>query len=235
MQLARSPPTTLAGFSARVVDRWLHDNDVVIKVCGYQLLDLLLTCMGKTRPAILATSTFSLPSQIRKKAKIRNQSAATEELRRFLENAEVIEPERAELELAAAIEEEAVRRALPLDGGESQLIAILAYRTMPLLVTGDKRAIIALYELGRPDVHGRMACLEQLTMTLARHAGFQSVRSHVCPEPQLDRALSSCFACSSEHAADESIEQGLTSYVDHLRRSSGSLLTPGDDLLAIVA
>lgn len=213
---------------------WLHDNDVVIKACVYQLLDLLPLAWGTASPAILATSTFSLPSQLKRNRKGLGDTAAEKELTHFLKLADVIEPEPAEIALAATLEEEALRRALPLDSGESQMVAVVALREMPLLLTGDKRAISALHVLGKPDVDGRIACLEQLMATLVQQAGCPGVRVRVCSRPETDKTLTSCFSCASDSAEADGVLAGLASYVRDLRTSSGLVLLAGDDLSAVV-
>jgi hypothetical protein len=69
----------------------------------------------------------------------------------FLASVELIEPTVEESTLAAEFESLALAAALPLDAGESQLCAVLVSRNLPLLVTGDKRAITALESLVDSD------------------------------------------------------------------------------------
>lgn len=209
---------------------WLHDNDVVVKLCGYQLCDERREAVDDIEPAILGTAKFSLVSQVARSRSIKDREAAKLQLDQFLKQATVIEAEADEIELAAKLEEEALRQALPLDTGESQLVAVLAARDLPLLLTGDKRAIKALFVLGEPDVDGRLACLEQLMATLLQKHGIGKIRPKICSEPEIDKTLTLCFSCNADDVKIESVTEGLASHVRHLRASSGNLLIAGESL-----
>ena len=57
----------------------------------------------------------------------------------------LLEPTASEIELAAEFEAQAQRQNVPLDSGESQLAAIALSRAARGILTGDKRAITALW------------------------------------------------------------------------------------------
>jgi hypothetical protein len=151
----------------------------------------------------------------------------------FLDRAETLEPSDVELELAAALELEAQKAGLPLDGGESQLAAITVGRKLEALETGDKRAIGALevllnYAGELAWLAARVRCLEQIAFELSAQVEFGDLCSSICAEPEVDKALSASFSCASggaQHAADA--QAGLRSYIEDLRRVAPRLLEPG--------
>jgi hypothetical protein len=159
-------------------------------------------------------------------------SAALEEL---LAQVSFVVPTQTEIELAAELEERATARALEFDTGESQLIAVLMSRSAPLLLTGDKRAIVALAGICPAEAEGRVACLEQLIATLVTKHSAGALRTSVCAEPKVDKAMTACFACSATLVSAEDILAGLASYTNHLRRSAGDTLLAENDLLAVIA
>ncbi len=140
----------------------------------------------------------------------------------------LLEPSPEEAALAAELEYEAQRANLSLDSGESQLCAIVLKRNVSWLLTGDKRAIAALESLSAQMSFGaalakRIVCLEQLFLRLLV-LNAKALAMAVCNEPNLDKALTMCFACSSGTATADSIKEGLISYVGDLRKSAATLL-----------
>ena len=67
-------------------------------------------------------------------------------------------------------------------------------RSIPALLTGDKRAIVAVEELLETygwltSVCGRVKCLEQLVYSLMSQIGLDTTRVSICSEPAADTAL----------------------------------------------
>ena len=78
--------------------------------------------------------------------------------------------------MAADLEFRAQTTGLDLDVGESQLCAVLVMRMVPMLLTGDKRAISAIEHLFDLEprigwIAGRVYCLEQLFAQFAPRGG----------------------------------------------------------------
>lgn len=161
---------------------------------------------------------------------LRDRAAAQARFEDLVEHVTWIEPTGDEVRLAAELEERALRGGFELDGGESQLAAIMIVRGSPLLLTGDKRAIVALGATASGRVDGRLACLEQLLATMCAVLGPDAVRVSVCAEPSVDRAASIAFSCRGP-SGDPA--PALSSYVRHLRERSPALAN-GDGLSAIV-
>lgn len=209
----------------------LVDNDVLVKGACYGLLSELVTSISGTPSscAVLGAARFVVPKAIERQKLQRDTSIAHEVFHDFLEQIGVVEPTDAEEQLAAELEAAAQALALNLDAGESQLVAILVARALPRLLTGDKRAIVALEQLVEtvPDLHpltARVHCLEQAVRRLVESVGSEVVRRAVCAEPRVDKALSICFSCSSPEANPLSIAAGLESYIADLHASAGRVL-----------
>ncbi len=214
----------------------LLDNDVILKMCAYASAARLLqlTTLANQPPVILEVASFALRSQIQRSRSISDKEGAASQLALVLSTVHKVEPTDQEVGLAAELEEQAQQRALELDPGESQLVAVLLVRGSPLLITGDKRALNALASVAPKEAGGRMACLEQaMASAIAGEGNLAALRSAVCACPQIDRAVTNCFACSSESVTIEAVMEGLRSYVGALRAQAGRLLIGSDDLVAI--
>lgn len=150
-----------------------------------------------------------------------------------LSRVEELEPTREELLLAAKLEAASGELRLPLDTGESQLAAVVAFRG-GLLLTGDKRAIAALEHLSSGDTSeldsltGRVASLEHVMMTLILHLGATRVRRAVCESPTADTAMRLAFTCGG--TPSDSPPQGLLSYLNAVQASATRLCTDAQSL-----
>jgi hypothetical protein len=70
-------------------------------------------------------------------------------------------------------------------------------------------------------------CLEQLFLHLLTLDAndFDSIVAAVCAEPEVDRAITICFACNSGGAAGPNdVATGLESYIRDLRTSAPGML-----------
>ncbi len=208
------------------------DNDILIKGACYGLLDDLITPVGGESPVgVLGAARFLVPKQIRKKELLGDPAAAVQRFELWLAGNEVLEPSASEGELAALLEASAQRMALPLDAGESQLLAIVVSRTLPSLATGDKRCIEAVERLldvvdAISCVVGRIKCLEQLVLVaVCGTAAATRIRSAICGEPGIDKTLSICFGCKSPEVSEDSIKAGLDSYISDLRAKAARALS----------
>ena len=213
----------------------LVDNDVILKLCCYGRHGDLAGALGGAGAAMLGVGRYALRDRVRRTSRIRGRGRIAAALEEAFASLELAQPDEHEIALAAEMEEEATRRSLELDAGESQLLAMLLHRAAPLLLTGDKRAVIAMHGLGVGDADGRIACLEQLMSTLLTMLGAALLRTAVCAESEADRAVTACFACAAAGVADADVRAGLSSYVGHLRRASGTTLLAGEDLAGVTA
>jgi hypothetical protein len=217
------------------------DNDIVLKTSCWDLSVEALICFMRIGPVcVLGTARYVVLSQIARSRRIRDKAIAQINFELFIEMVRIIEPTDDEINLAAEFESDAQRYNLSLDGGESILLAALLCRSGALLVTGDKRATVAIEKLKKvnsnaANVGRRLACLEQLFSSLMETNDFQMLQNRVCGEPATDAALSNCFSCRSGKFSQQSISDGLSSYVVSLRSDAPSVLLSSVDLSAVVA
>jgi hypothetical protein len=211
----------------------LVDNDVLFKGSCYGLLDDLVSavCPEDGFVGVLGAARFVLPKKIRQSKLKKDPEVALAALLGFLARSAEVEPIEEEQMLAADLELAAQQIGISLDVGESQLCAILVQRLVPLLFTGDKRAIASIEQLldSNPrlvPVCGKVLCLEQAFAAAYARIGGDRLRSAVCAEPEIDKALTICFSCSSESVPNESHMQGLISYIADLRKSAHRALAP---------
>ena len=202
------------------------DNDVVLKAASYRLAQRLWT----QSVGVLGAARFVLARAL-ERGGTRDPAAARVALDELLAASEVLEPTDEELATAAELERDAQRAGLALDSGESQLAAMVVTREMELLDTGDKRAITAFAALEHEACRalcGRLRCLEQLFVPLLEADDFDSVVAAVCAEPDVDIAITLCFACSSGGASrPDHVRTGLDSYIAALRRAAPDMLVGG--------
>lgn len=210
-----------------MIDEALVDTDVLLKTVPYRLARCSLDHLASRglRPRVLGAARYMLAEHLRRGERIEDVAAAAAELALVEPLLDDIEPSAAETALAADIEALAAAAGLAIDGGESQLLAMLITSGTRLLVTGDKRAVTAIASLSSPVPSGRIACLEQLIGSLVDALGADAVRSAVCREPMIDTALSVACCCSSPSGSDP--WPGLVSYVDDLRRRAPAILCEG--------
>ncbi|SDG95208.1 hypothetical protein [Microbacterium pygmaeum] len=213
----------------------LVDNDAVVKLVRYRLeKEFIRHCNddpAKDPIALLGTARWVCATALRRAvAKLGEDPAILVCFDQLLLEVDVVEPTEDELRLAAALEDRARTRGLPLDPGESQLAAVVS-RRLAFLLTGDKRAIASLEALLddfadlRPLV-GRVAALENAIMSLVLHLGEPDVRNAVCSAPGADTALRLAFSCNSPSSS----LQGLLSYLNSLRRDAPRIMVDADSL-----
>jgi len=217
----------------------LVDNDVALKLCAYscakELVDLV---KSKDKSlAMLGVARYSIGRRVQRARNIYNPDALKHQWAMLSESLIWIEPTTEEIAFAAELEQQAIEMNVELDGGESQLFAILVYRLSPLLLTGDKRAIAALEMIGQAFPTEKVACLEQIVYTLLKTVGAATLQSRICCEPAVDRSICLAFGCNTkaDPVSVSSIETGLMSYIGSVRASAPQILTQANDLSAIVS
>jgi hypothetical protein len=114
-----------------------------------------------------------------------------------------------------------------IDPGEALILAAAASDSESFVITGDKRALEAL-KIGeglddvRDALAGRVLSLELLFSFLVE-GDFAQVQARVRSQPGVDKALANAFGVSAP-AGLASVRAALDSYVEHLRRLTGTLL-----------
>lgn len=212
------------------------DTDVLLKVAAYRLAGELVAVLAPFgEPMVLGLTHLIAAKQLARKRSVRNAEGAQAELAALLGMLGRLEPNDDEIGAAAEFATVAQDRGLPLDAGEAQLAAIVIRRGLPLLVTGDKRAIGALAELmdgatGREALVGRLACFEQTLASVAGLIGAQELRCRICAEPDVDGAMRLACACGREDWDTAQLDEACGSFVGDVRKRAGDLLTAGSTL-----
>lgn len=207
------------------------DNDLILKAVSYGLADAFWPDGKAHSIGILGAARYVVGHEIGRAGLKRGAEVARSELSNFLERCAELEPNDEEIELAAQIELCGQKHGLALDNGESQLAALVVMRDLPLLETGDKRAIAGL-EGARPHLEaldrlrGRIRCLEQIArQVIEEDEAFGSVSAGVCAEAAVDKSLSICFGCYADSPADRgTVIEALDQYVREVRRSAPEML-----------
>ena len=201
------------------------DNDALLKLASYDLLETALTNFS-IRPEdihVLATAKYALLP-----AKDRLRRCKTEEcanrLDSFLSKATKLTSDGVDSDTLEAL------IAKPgIDPGEALMLTVATTDLDTYIITGDKRALEAL-QIGNgldnvcEALAGRVLSLELLFSFLVE-ADFARVQTCVRSQPGVDKALTNAFGVSAP-AGLESVRAALNSYVEHLRRQTGELLYP---------
>jgi hypothetical protein len=178
---------------------------------------------------VLGVARFVAGKHLERRGEINDRAGARRRFADYVRRVTILEPTDEELALASIFEEAGARLGLELDVGESQLYAIAIVRATPLVLTGDKRAIVGAESLQQEmsqiaALRGRIACLEQALMGIIQRIGVPATRVKICAEPRVDRSLTICFEC---HSPDDRLSfnaDGLASYVRSLRAQASTLL-----------
>lgn len=155
----------------------LLDSDVITKLCVYAIEPWSKgRSLAARRISTSASTKFIIPKRISRARINRGKEAARAVWTSFETVAEFLEPSEYELAIAADLELIAQRNGLAFDTGESLLVTMLTERRGRLLVSGDKRAIEALFHLGglhgsAAGAAGKIACFEQLISACTNKEG----------------------------------------------------------------
>lgn len=201
----------------------LIDNDALLKLARYGLLDKVVALFGCTFTdvCVLATAKYSLlPARNRLRFCEDEESAAR--LEAVLRTSKPLDAGAADPDLLDVLN--AVQN---IDAGETLLLAVGATNGDTLVITGDKRSLAALCSHDSVAhvsnaLAGRVVSMEVLFSLLIDHQ-FTHVQECVRSKPNVDKALSIAFGVTTPADLD-SVREGLTSYIRHLRDVTGVLL-----------
>lgn len=196
----------------------------------YGLISRLLISepYGTDRFHMLGAARFMIAKKLTKRPPLRGGDGALAEFKAAIANIVELEPTEAETRMAAELEYLAREMDLELDGGESILCAILVSRNKDFVFTGDKRAITAVGALlsnqTAQGLSNKLVCLEQLFVWLVQRDDAGDVRTAVCSEPEVDKALTNCFGCRSHTSNATSWTEGLESYIGSIHAAAPCVL-----------
>lgn len=203
----------------------LTDNDIILKLAWCDLFSEFLAVFevspGDVR--ILNTARHVLTSaRIRKRVNDEGHSR----LIAFLSIASDIDVEPDAEDVAALTEQPKI------DLGEAVLFSICPMLTDTILVTGDKRSLRALQDASSTEaacarlcerLAGRVFCFEQIIERILTRFGFEAIRDRLIRGRECDQGLAFWLG-SGLDANEASFREGLASYLNEVRQTSGSLL-----------
>lgn len=205
---------------------YLLDSDAARKLCQYELIEELIVLLG------CAMGDVAVLPQLKFQLRLTDDVKALEKLG----TANAVELAR-RLVASAREVEVSVTSANPLlelnrpdiDSGEATLFAALCERSYSSLISGDKRAFIALSKVdGIPVIDGlwaRMLCLEEALLWLARDGDFPTISERVRNRLDVDTSIGISFGRSAP-AAQQTVIDALQSYIDYLRQQTSGKYTP---------
>tara|TARA_R110002050_G_scaffold18850_2_gene54706 strand:+ start:19895 stop:20542 length:648 start_codon:yes stop_codon:yes gene_type:complete len=201
------------------------DNDIVSKLAQWSLLESLGDSYEVDSKAIgvLGALRFVIGPRLGRLGR----PDVVETFEHFLHNALILEPDDAEIELAANIEKIALDLNLDFDTGESILVSIAINRSTGRILTGDKRALSSLPKLSSQlpilvQLKGHFDTLEHIVARMVKRLGAESIRDHICKDASCDKALTICFACGRSSPSTAAILDGLSSYTRSTAGASGN-------------
>lgn len=205
--------------------RWLLDSDAAICLCKYVLVDDLARALGVPLMAIcvLPQLRYQLHLASKEKAlKKLGSELAFEQACRLVETAQ-------EVSVLVSSANQALLAATPdIDGGELALFAALLDSEQSGLITGDKRALVALSRLdGEPTevLWARLLCLEDAIALLVQRFGHSYVSAKIRPRLDANMALSIAFGRVTASDASSTAE-GLNSYLRDLNLNTRAKYIP---------
>lgn len=208
---------------------YLFDSDAAKKICQYHLLYELAEALN------CSLSDFAVLPQLKFQLKLANDDKAFSKLG----SVEAINCARQLVNAASEVEvvAEAANPLLELnrpdiDSGEAILFAALYDANDKGLISGDKRAFIALSKVdGLPlldALWARFICFEEAVFLILRETDFQQVSEKIRSRPGVDTAISIAFG-RVEANPREMVIDAIKSYMCSLvKDTNGKYIPPAD-------
>lgn len=200
---------------------YLLDSDAARKLCQYQLIHELTRALecALTDLAVLPQLIFQLrlndPEKALKKLGSDESVTMAIELVRHANTVEVL------MEQSNHILD---FERPDIDSGEAVLFAALYQNAQDRLISGDKRAFVALSNATAPistdGIWARLICLEEAILLILEREGFDQVSAKVRARSDVDKAMSMVFG-RTQAANHASVLEALISYIQDLDQSTG--------------
>lgn len=200
----------------------LTDNDIVLKLAAFNLLDETCNMLSVSPTDVRVLYTAQYVFQYQKnfsKLSEKYTEAGVRRATEFVKNATPIydTPDMDERMILSSNER--------IQPGEALLIAATKGIDYPLLLTGDKRCVVALANgQDTHHIHQRLCncvcCLEQIIKGLIAQNGYNIVRDRVLPAAKCDSAVLCSFGSTGDYDEAEVIAN-LDTYIADLERSTG--------------
>lgn len=202
---------------------YLFDSDVARKLAQYRMLTEFTTAYKCTlgEIAVLPELKFQLKLSDKSKAvKILGSEECYDEVSKLLEEANEAVP----VDSDKANEILAMNHS-NLDIGEQTLLAVLVSDTSNILISGDKRAFIAISQIEEQiivNLWSNMVCLEEAILNIVHSNEFSVISTKVRSRPDVDSALKIAFGVS-QASSIESVIDALSSFIGNLIKDTNSL------------
>ena len=197
---------------------YLSDVDVVRKlaVCGFLPLlpELLSSSLEDVDIRYLPSLRYRLE---RPKYKLENK-ALQRDLEKFCETNSTVES-------SSDLARQEALLSGGMDSGEAILFAE-AEATGGIVVTGDKRAVLAYMKLSTVNQRKSISvvCWEQLLLRIHFRKGFEHLKQGCCQGLSHDKMLQLVFS-SGEATQEEDAIEGIESFLRALAENCGGLLS----------
>lgn len=213
------------------------DNDILKKLATFDLFEqtIKLFDASSEETNILGTAKYKFKRDWEKFKGGRSRKAEDQfvNYERTIELAESL-PQIADANIDSALFVQ-LSQFEGIDEGETVLTVYVAQvlqkdaASQVFVFTGDKRYLRALAKVNLPAIQQnfshRFWCLEQLILRGIEAYGFEGIRDKIVPLRECDKAIKAVFG-SGESSTPENALATLTSYIEELRRETGSLLHP---------
>jgi hypothetical protein len=210
--------------AATRIELVLADIDLFCKLANWDLLDCI--------PAIFKCAWNEIASLSTLKFRIQREISSGK--LRLLRTPEIAAKALAIVELMRKLPEPPgaiiadLQRVPTIDPGEAILFAVAATDPGARILTGDKRALVGLYnatkDTGLLSLHRRVICLEQVVGEALLQNRIAWLRTKICPHKDIDTAMAAIIGSRCD-ASETSVLEGLRSYVNSLSEQCGELLS----------
>lgn len=199
---------------------YLLDSDAARKLCQYQLIHELTRALDceLIDLAVLPQLPFQLrlnnpPSALKKLGSEESVALAME----LVYHASIVEVRIEQSNYFLDVERP------DIDSGEAVLFAALYQSPRDTMISGDKRAFVALSKINdqtaAESIWARLICLEEAIMLILGSERFEDVSAKVRARSDVDKALSLAFG-RSQAAEQSSVVEALTSFVCDLKHTT---------------
>jgi hypothetical protein len=197
------------------------DNDVILKLTTYRMLDEALDGLEIDRSDIRVLESARFVFEKHKKAIEKYSSETRESAINFIKpRTKIAAQNNDEYKLLIAQN--------GIDIGEATLITATIQESASFLVSGDKKCLNALVSKDLDSIHkkmqGRVICLEQIICRSIEIQGFGWVLDRIIPNLACDATLRAAFGSGSK-SQYETVLGTLNSYIQDLQITSSGILS----------
>jgi hypothetical protein len=197
------------------------DNDVILKLITYGMLNEALDCLKIDRSNIRVLDSARFVFKKHKKVIENHSLQVRTSAISFVE-------QHTEIAFQNSDEHILLVGQNGIDIGEAILIAATIRESSSFLISGDKKCLNALASKDLDSIHkkmqGRVICLEQIVYKLIEIQGFVWVMDRILPNLACDATLKAAFGSGSKSQC-ETVLGTLNGYIQDLQKTSSGILS----------